>query len=183
MITLNKILNELNNNYMAYHSETAKVRDMPQLMKYIVGHVADVGAGNDKIIPTAVAYDGRQLEGVDIVRRDLFIDGMYDTVFSSHFLEHVPNPYEYLVNWAEHLRSEGHLVLYLPQKGEYNSHENLEHCFNWQYEDFMFFFRRCLCGEGKDYTGSHLKQRFELLDSGLDIGEDRYSFYLVARRA
>jgi SAM-dependent methyltransferase len=169
---------------MAYSSETAKVKDRPEWMKYIQGRVADVGAGNDSIVPKAFCIDGRELDGNN-VRDGLYLtdaDGMFDTVFSSHFLEHVATPFEYILNWAIHLSTDGILFLYLPQKDAYNSHENKEHCFNWSYEDFMFFFRRNFCGEGKDYKGNHFKKYFEVVDSGLDIGVDRYSFYLIAKR-
>ncbi len=167
---------------MSYHSEAAKVRDMG-IIKYVRGRVADIGAGPDKITPDSYAVDGRELPGVDQVRDGLLLgsaEGMFDTVFSSHFLEHVATPYEYICNWHLHLNPGGHLVLYMPQKDAYNSHENPEHLFNWSYDDFMFFFRRNFCGDGKNYRGEHLRKMFEVVDSGLDIGADRYSFYLVA---
>jgi SAM-dependent methyltransferase len=169
---------------MTYHSETAKVKDRPEWMKYIVGRVADVGAGTDRIVPDAYCLDGRECAG-NIVRHDLrfeFGDGMFDTIFSSHFLEHVPTPFEYIRNWAEFLEPGGHLFLYMPQKDAYNSKENLEHCLDWSYEDFLFFFKRNFCGEGKDYKGNHFPKYFEVIESGLDLGENRYSFYLIAKR-
>jgi SAM-dependent methyltransferase len=171
-------------NNMPYHSEAAKVRDM-SIMKYVHGRVCDVGAGGDKITPDAYAVDGRALPGVDSVRHGLFLrdeDGLFDTIFSSHFLEHVDNPSDYISNWFIYLRDGGHLVLYLPQKDAYNSHENLEHLFNWSYDDFMFWFKRSFCGEGKNYLGEHILKYFEVVESGLDIAPDRYSFYLVARK-
>ena len=169
---------------MSYMSETAKVKDMPSVMKYITGRVADVGAGDDRIVPDAYTLDGRQTGDIQIVRDGLFFeqqDGMFDTVFSSHFLEHVSDPAQYLTNWWMHCNRGGHLVLYLPQKDAYNSHENPEHMFNWSYDDFMFWFKRSFCGEGKDFRGNHLKKIFEVVESGLDISTDRYSFYLIAR--
>lgn len=169
---------------MGYQSEAAKVRDMPNVMKYIVGEVADVGCGHDKIIPTAEGYDGRPLEGVDTVKDGIWLrrGSVYSTVFSSHFLEHVMNPSHYIQDWWDHLVDGGYIVLYLPEKSHYNSHDNPEHMFNWSYEDFMFWFRRCFCGEGKDFRGNNLPKLFELVEHGLDIGVDRYSFYIVAKR-
>lgn len=169
---------------MAYHSETAKVKDRPEWMKYITGRVADIGAGSDSITPDAYCIDGRELDGNE-VRHDLFLigqDGFFDTIFSSHFLEHTAKPYEYIFNWYLHLFTDGHLVLYMPQKDAYKSEDNPEHMFNWSYDDFMFFFRRNFCGEGKDYKGNHFPKYFEVVESGLDIGEDRYSFFVIARR-
>lgn len=169
---------------MGYSSEAAKVRDMPHVMKYITGRIADVGAGHDKITPDAVAFDGRAMNDNN-VRSELMFelgDGDFDTIFSSHFLEHITDPYRYIRNWVEFIKPSGHLVLYLPQKDAYNSHENLEHMFNWSYDDFMFWFQRAFCGEGKDFRGNHLPKLFEIVDSGLDIEEDRYSFYVICRK-
>lgn len=169
---------------MSYCSEAAKVRDM-SIMKYVTGRICDVGAGHDKITPDAYAVDGRPLHGVDQVRDGLLLnlnDSYFDTIFSSHFLEHVANPWEYIMNWWDHLVTGGHIVLYLPQKDAYNSHENLEHMWNWAYDDFMFWFKRSFCGEGKNYKGEHHPKLFDVVESGLDIGVDRYSFYLVAKK-
>lgn len=169
---------------MAYSSEAAKVRDMPHVMQYITGRTADMGAGHDKIKPEAKGYDGRNLPGIDEVQNQLFIwvANSYDTVFSSHFLEHVPNPYEYIKNWHNGLVVGGHLVLYLPDGRYYNNQDNPEHMIDMKYDDFMFWFRRSFCGEGKDFKGNHFPKLFELVDSGMDVGEDRYSFYVIARK-
>lgn len=170
---------------MAYHSETAKVKDRPEWMKFITGRVCDVGAGDDKIVPDAYCLDGRERNG-NQVRHDLYLefsDGLFDTIFSSHFLEHTPTPYEYILNWFKFLDSHGTLFLYMPQKDAYKSEGNPEHCFNWSYDDFMFFFRRNFCGEGKDYKGNHFPKMFEVIESGTDIGEDRYSFFIIARKS
>lgn len=171
---------------MAYSSESAKVRDMPNVMKYVVGKVADMGCGPDKITPDAVGFDGRNLDGVDIVDDDLINipknDLTYDTVFSSHFLEHLPDQYGAVSSWHQRLKRGGHLVLYLPDGRHYDNKENLEHMVDMRYDDFMFWFKRSFCGEGKDFRGNYLNKMFELVDSGMDVGEDRYSFYVIARK-
>lgn len=181
---------------MAYMSEAEKVRELPNVMKYITGKILDVGSGGSKIVPEAIGIDGRPMPGVDIVCEEL--DSMeivwhavrsrvghfwseFDTVFSSHFLEHVPNPYEVVSCWAVMIKSGGHLVLYLPDRRHYNNHQNLEHMQDIQYEDFMFWFRRCFCGEGKTFKGEPTLKRFEVVEEGMHVGDDKYSFYLVAR--
>lgn len=176
---------------MAYHSEAAKVRDLPQVMKYVQGRILDIACGNEKIIPEAVGVDGRALLGVDIVTDDLQtlwdtqVYGEnarnYDTVFSSHFLEHISDPYHYICCWQNCLKVGGHLVLYLPDGDHYNNQENLEHMQDMKYAPFLFWFRRSFCGEGKDFRGNHLPTVFELVDSGMDVGPDKYSFYIVAK--
>lgn len=179
---------------MSYHSEAAKVRDLPNVMKYIMGNILDIGCGPDKITPDAVGVDGRKLEGVDFVTdriMDLYSDisnnrdrlpYLYDTVFSSHFLEHIPNQYHAIWEWRRLLQHGGHLVLYLPDGDHYNNKDNFEHMVDMKYEPFMFWFRRAFCGEGKDFRGDNMPKMFELVDSGMDIGPDKYSFYVVARK-
>jgi hypothetical protein len=180
---------------MAYMSEAAKVRDLPQVMKYITGEVLDVACGGDKIIPSAVGFDGRALPGVDIFgdhddiwekirsfRKDKRFTNVFDTIFSSHFLEHCPDQWGTIYDWSMMLKSGGHLVLYLPDGDHYDNKGNPEHMVDMKYEPFMFWFKRALCGEGKDFKGEHLSRMFELVDHGLDIGEDRYSFFLVAKK-
>jgi trans-aconitate methyltransferase len=164
-------------------SEAAKVRDMPEVMKYITGLVADVGCGTDKITWDAIGYDGRQLPGVDFNTPMCWLQPMFvDTVFSSHFLEHIPSPFDYIMNWHENLKLGGHIVVYLPDGRYYNNHENMEHLVDMNYDQFLFWFRRVFCGEGKDFRGNNLPKLFELVLHKLDVGDDRYSFVIVARK-
>lgn len=172
---------------MAYHSESAKVRDLPNVMQYITGKVLDLGCGTDKIIPTAIGVDGRELDGVDVITDNPYhlanrtgVD--YDTVFSSHFLEHLQDDYEALLEWISLLKPGGHLVLYLPDGRKYDNKENLEHMRDYRYPDFIFWFKRAFCGEGKDFRGEHLRTQVVLVESGEHFGEDLYSFYVVARK-
>lgn len=167
-----------------YHSESGKVQDMPNVMKYIIGRVADIGAGQNKITHDCIAFDGRALDGINVVADGLYIYDQqpFDTIFSSHFLEHVINPSDYVLNWWMNLNVGGYLILYLPSKEHYDSHENKEHMFNWSYEDFMFWFKRGFTGEGMNYKGEHLPKMFEVVESGMDVGEDRYSFFVIARK-
>ena len=173
-----------------YHSEADKVRDLPQVMQYINGRVADICCGHDKILPDAIGIDGRDLPGVDIVTDDLVtlwaVDKLgsetCDTLFSSHYLEHSHEPSYLITCWLNCLKKGGHLVIYMPDKAHYNNHDNPEHLFNWSYEDFLFFFKRTFCGEGKDFRGNHLDKLLELVDSGMDVRENCYSFYIVAKK-
>lgn len=172
---------------MSYSSESAKVRDMPNVMKFITGRVLDIGCGPDKITPDALGVDGRDLPGVGCVTDNPYFLKMelgsdWDTVFSSHFLEHLQSPFEALVEWCSCLKLGGHLVLYLPDGDHYNNKENPEHMQDIKYEPFMLWFRRSLCGEGKDFKGNNLLKQFELVDSFMDVGPDRYSFVVIARK-
>ena len=169
---------------MAYMSESGKVRDMENLMKFIKGKIADVGCGPDKITPDAIGYDGKKLDGVNVDGEGCWInkDEVYDTVFSSHFLEHTANPFDYMIDWYGALKPGGHLVLYLPDQRWYDNNNNPEHLHSWNYRDFMFWFVRALCGGALDFKGQQLERMFELVISGEDKGDDRYSFWLVAKK-
>lgn len=173
-----------------YMSESAKVRDMPHVMKYIKGNILDYGCGGDKITPEAIGADGRYMPGVDVLVGDLespdaFTVGQwveeFDTVFSSHFLEHTLQPRAMVEMWYQFLKPKGNLVLYLPDGRYYNNHNNPEHMQDINYDNFMFWFKRNFCGEGKNYKGEHLTKYFELVDHGMDVGEDKYSFYVIAK--
>jgi SAM-dependent methyltransferase len=178
---------------MSYHSEAAKFRELPQ-MKYVTGKILDIGCGPDRITEDAIGVDGRDLPGVGAITDDpyrlvglvgkteLLCVNDYNTVFSSHFVEHLCDPWGALLEWIRLLKEGGHLVLYLPDGRYYNNKENEEHMQDMKYDDFLFWFRRSFCGEGKDFRGDHLPKMFELVDHGLDIGDDRYSFYVVARK-
>jgi len=171
-------------------SETAKVRELPHVMNYIKGEVLDYGCGGDKITPTALGLDGRALPGVDIVVPDLEhptgdlileLVHRFDVVYSSHFLEHTLNPREMVRMWYELLARNGKLVLYLPDGDYYSNEGNPEHMLDIKYKEFLFWFRRNFCGEGKNYKGEHLPKFFNIRTHGMDVGDDRYSFYVIAQ--
>jgi predicted SAM-dependent methyltransferase len=173
---------------MSYGSETDKIRE--RVLPYLNGFVIDIGFGGTKVVPEAFAIDGRQLEGVHHITDNLYTlhEQLYskiplaDVVYSSHTLEHLSDHYGAILSWTQLIKQGGYLVLYLPQAGAYNNYENPEHMVNTNYEDFMFWFRRTWAGEGKDFRGNNFKAIYEVVESGLDVGEDRYSFYLVAKK-
>lgn len=178
---------------MTFHSEAAKARTLPNVMQYVTGSIVDIGCGHEKITDDAYGIDGKSLPGVNFVTdmptqlylqlsEPSFKHFPFDTVFSSHFLEHIPNQYEAIIDWRALLRDGGHLVLYLPDGDRYNNKENVEHLIDMKYDPFLFWFRRCFCGESKDFRGEERKKLFELVEHGTDFGDDRYSFYIVARR-
>ena len=168
-------------------SEAAKFRTLDAI-SYVTGRIIDIGCGHDKITPDAIGWDGREMPGVDIVSDDPYkiktfqtwLD--FDTVFSSHFLEHLANPYAALMEWRELLKPGGHLVLYLPDGDHYDNKENKEHMQDMRYADFVFWFSRAFCGEGKDFKGNDMPKLFDLVTVGTDYGDNRYSFYVVAKR-
>jgi len=170
---------------MAYGSETAKIRD--KVSKYLCGVIYDIGCGHDKITPDSIGIDGRPVFAGGVIQEGLtcFPESMHETadvVYSSHTLEHMEDDYATIVSWAKLLKRGGILILYLPDGRHYNNYANLEHMRDYQYEQFMMFFRRTLCGEGKNFKGEQLDATFKICEDGPDVGEERYSFYLVAEK-
>jgi len=171
---------------MAFMNEMSKIKD--RILPYLQGTIVDIGCGDAKITEGAIGVDGRRLPGVDMVTdmlsqlANIIKPGTADVVFSSHCLEHQPDDYACLLNWWLILRDGGYLILYLPDGRMYNNEENKEHFYNYNYKDFMFFFKRALCGEARDFNGKPVKQWYHLIESGEDFGDDRYSFFLVAQK-
>lgn len=170
-----------------YFSETDKAREIID-PKYLVGRGIDVGCASHKITTDAIGIDGRQLEGVDCVTDDIYnlsqIIGLQgaDFLYSSHLIEHLRNPTAAIEDWAKLIKTGGYLILYLPEATHYNNYENSEHIFNWRYEDFLFYFKRCFCGEGQNFKGENLPAIFELIEAKEDFREDCYSFLIIAKK-
>lgn len=171
-------------------SEAAKVRELENVMKYVKGKVIDLGCGGDRIAPDAFGVDGRSFEGVGYVTDDPYDlesqiawrFGKADVVFSSHFLEHLRDQWGAIVEWRKLLKETGYLILYLPDGRYYNNKENEEHMIDMNYDQFILWFRRSFCGEGKNFKGEYLPKLFDVVESGMDVGEDKYSFFVVARK-
>lgn len=164
---------------------------LPIIEKYLDGKVMDIGCGDQTVIDGAFGVDGREFPCVSFRTNTLYglpgklIDKIeyFDTLVSSHTLEHLPDIYCAIKEWSAFIKNGGYLILYLPDGDYYNNKENLEHFHDTKYDSFLFFFKRAFCGEAKTFTGEfYSKPIYELVDSGKDIGEDRYSFYVIAKK-
>lgn len=90
------------------------IKDMGKLEEWIKGDVLDVGCG-----PWPIQVDGCRVTGFDkpdgdAQTLDSVGDAMFDTVFSSHCLEHLNHPAEAIRNWSRVLKSGGFLVVAVP---------------------------------------------------------------------
>lgn len=154
-----------------YSSETQKIR--PKVLHYVNGKVADIGCGGDKIVPSAIGIDVRQLPTVDLLvdKIDKLSDKLphdFDVIFSSHCLEHIDKDIETLRDWVTLLKSGGLVILYLPDVNYYTQH-NPDHVHNYTFASF-------------NYKIAELTN-LTVVESGMDIGDDKYSFYFVAKKS
>lgn len=95
---------------------------------YVRGLGLDIGCGPWKVFPHAIGLDGQAYASLDnkgpnlvmdCTSLALFADGMFDYIFSSHFLEHVHEPEKVLADWWKKIKVGGVLILYLPHKAYY----------------------------------------------------------------
>jgi len=112
-------------------SATSLVRDIvaPQVHNR---YGVDLGYGGDSICPTAinidlprpytrVGTDPQHLSG-DCRQLHWFKDGVLDYVYSSHMLEDFQDIPTVLQEWARVLKTEGLLILCLPDEQQYRAH-------------------------------------------------------------
>lgn len=168
-------------------SESIKIFE--KIKQYLVGDVADIGCGDEPIVEGAFGIDGRFFPCVKFVVDGLYglpdkIDKRFDTCFSSHCLEHLPDAYRSVNEWGQLVKQGGHFILYLPDGDYYPNQENPEHFHDTKYEPFLMWFKRAFCGEAKNYKGEqYAPPIFELIESGQDVIEEQhYSFYIVAKK-
>lgn len=110
-------------------NESAKVRH--ELLPYLRGRCLDIGCGTEKVWPHFIGVDNFidvRLFGIPVKadiridsadRLDLFTDGQFDCVFSSHLLEHMQDYKAALREWWRLVKLGGTLILYLPHKDHY----------------------------------------------------------------
>jgi SAM-dependent methyltransferase len=94
---------------------------------YCKGKGLDIGFGGDLITANAEGFD---FEHGDAQYLEKLKDSTFDFVYSSHTIEHLPNPSEALKNWFRVLKSGGYLIVYLPHRDLYDKKNTLPSRFN-----------------------------------------------------
>ena len=98
-------------------SKTRRVRGDDFEAAYLSGRVLDIGCGADPVVPHADPFDKAQGDANTILR--YLQPGTYDTVHSSHCLEHMENPTAALRDWWQLVRPGGHLITVVPDEDLY----------------------------------------------------------------
>jgi len=97
--------------------KTNRVRSKEFFTKYLSGKVIDIGAGQDLVIPTAERFDIEDGDANFITQ--FRKTESYDTVHSSHCLEHMFNPVTALNEWWSLVKPGGYLILVVPDEDLY----------------------------------------------------------------
>ena len=97
--------------------KTNNIRGKVFIKKYFSGKIIDIGAGEDLVCDGAERFDQVDGDANHITRyRNLNI---YDTVHSSHCLEHMHEPEKALLEWWKIIKPGGYLVLVVPDEDLY----------------------------------------------------------------
>ena len=102
--------------------------------KYLNGNGLDIGYGGDPIIPQVQCWD---FEHGDAQFLSTLEDEKFDFVYSSHTLEHIPNPVTAIKNWFRVLKRGGYLILYIPHRDLYEKKRTLPSRFNPTHTKFF----------------------------------------------
>jgi SAM-dependent methyltransferase len=94
---------------------------------YCKGSGLDIGFGGDLIKENAMGFD---FEHGDAQYLEKLEDNTFDFVYSSHTIEHLPEPLEALKNWFRVLKPGGCLIIYLPHRELYEKKNTLPSRFN-----------------------------------------------------
>jgi SAM-dependent methyltransferase len=119
-------------------AETSKAhgrRDSEGFFKlYCQGIGLDIGYGGDLLAHNCRPWD---IEHGDALHLRPLEDESFDFVYSSHTLEHMPEPSMALKNWWRVLKPGGYLILYIPHRDLYEKKRELPSRWN---PDHKFYF-------------------------------------------
>jgi SAM-dependent methyltransferase len=98
-------------------SKTNRIRNAQFRERYLQGKVIDIGAGNDLVCPSAERFDKEDGDANNISRYRA--SNVYDTVHSSHCLEHMRDPRHAMHEWWKLVRPGGYLIVVVPEEDLY----------------------------------------------------------------
>lgn len=115
---------------MKESSKTRLVRGLDFDKTYFSGTVLDIGCGNDLVVPHAQAFDQQHGDANEILNH--LKPNSFDTVNSSHCLEHTHHPDQVIQDWWQLVKLGGYLITVVPhedlyEQGQWPSRFNADH--------------------------------------------------------
>ncbi len=115
---------------MQESSKTRLVRASNFDQTYFSGTVLDIGCGSDVVISHAQAFDQQHGDANKILRH--LKPNSFDTVNSSHCLEHMHQPEKAIQDWWQLVKPGGYLITVVPhedlyEQGQWPSRFNSDH--------------------------------------------------------
>jgi len=101
---------------------------------YCKGKGLDVGFGGDLITNEAEGFDFEHGDAQYLRGKK---DNTYDFVYSSHTIEHLPDPSIAIKNWFRVVKPGGYLIIYLPHRDLYEKKKTLPSRFNPNHFNFF----------------------------------------------
>jgi SAM-dependent methyltransferase len=118
--------------------ETSKARPRREaegfFETYCKGNGIDIGFGGDLLVENCRGWD---LEDGDAQLMEGVSDESYDFVYSSHTLEHLPDPELALANWWRIIKPGGHLIVCVPHRDLYEKKKTLPSRWNLDHKHFF----------------------------------------------
>jgi len=123
--------------YIPGETSKAKERRIREdfFKKYAQGRGLDIGFGGDPITPNVKGYDFEHGDALSL--QGLFPEETFDFVYSSHTLEHMPEPGLALKNWWKRVKTGGYLIIYLPHRDLFEQKKTLPS--HWNAGHFNFY--------------------------------------------
>jgi len=98
-------------------SKTRAVRSPAFYKKFFQGRVIDIGGGNDPVVETAEVFDLSDGDAQNILQHRA--RESYDTVHSSHCLEHMKHVPNAIAQWWTLVKEGGHMIVVVPHEDLY----------------------------------------------------------------
>lgn len=121
---------------MQESTKTKEILGESFLEEYIYNKkVLDIGCGDDPVTQAAEKFD---LEDGDANYIDRYLQkNTYDTVYASHCLEHMHNPYNCLERWFSLVKKNGHMIIIIPD-GDLYEQNQFPSLFNSDHKHIFF---------------------------------------------
>ena len=97
--------------------KTNRLRDESFFLSYLQGSVLDIGAGDNKVTEDAVAFDIDSGDAQNILEH--VEPESFDSVYSSHCLEHMRDAGAAISQWWEIVQPGGYMIIIVPDEDLY----------------------------------------------------------------